>query len=417
MSMSPPYSEMLSQDNDASLPASGRNVFTVSALNQQLRLLLDQHFPTLWVEGELSNVVRPNSQHLYFTLKDKNAQIRCVMFRHRNQYLRFEPENGQQIVLRANLSVYEARGDVQLIAEHMEPAGDGALQRAFEALKHRLAKEGLFDIERKQPLPRWPRQIGVITSATGAAVRDIVTVLKRRCPAIPVLIYPTSVQGEQAAPEIVKALERANQQASCDVLILARGGGSLEDLWPFNEEIVARAIAASHIPIVSGVGHEVDVTIADFVADQRAPTPSAAAELLSPDTYACLQQLDDMNRRLTRIMHQLISERRHALIHLQRQLKHLLPLPQWRHQLELLTAKLYRSIQEPLAAQRMQLAKLASTLQAVSPLATLSRGYAVLTSPKNHVVTDTQACKVGEQLTAQLHRGRLRCEIKEIVEA
>src|SRR5690606_2193067 len=257
--------------------------YTVSALNREARLILERRFVGLWVEGEISDLSRPSSGHLYWTLKDATGQIRCAMFRQQNRPLAFPLANGDQVLVRARVTLYEARGEFQLIVEEVEAAGEGLLRRRFEALKRKLAAEGLFDTARKRPLPRVPRRIGVVTSATGAAIRDVLIALRRRFPAIPVLIYPTPVQGEGAAQEIRRTLELAGRRAECDVLILTRGGGSLEDLWSFNEEIVARAIAASPIPVIVGVGHETDFTIADFVADLRAPTPSQAAELAVPD--------------------------------------------------------------------------------------------------------------------------------------
>jgi len=262
-----------------------RDVYTVSRLNQTARQLLEQGLPRIWLEGELSNLSRPSSGHLYFTLKDSRAQIRGAMFRNRNQLLRFRPQEGMQMLVRCRISLYEPRGDYQLIAESMEEAGDGALQRAFEELKRKLDLEGLLRAEHKQPLPLLPRRIGVVTSPSGAAIRDVLSVLKRRFPAIPVMVYPVPVQGKEAGREIAAMLHRAGERRECDVLILTRGGGSLEDLWAFNEEVVARAIHDCPVPVISAVGHEVDFTIADFVADQRAPTPSAAAELASPDQY------------------------------------------------------------------------------------------------------------------------------------
>src|SRR5690606_35272474 len=260
-----------------------REILSVSQLNRRAKQLLETHLPLLWVEGELSNVSQPSSGHWYFTLKDDQAQVRCAMFRNRNMLVRFKPQQGQQVLVRARVSLYEGRGDYQLIAEHMEEAGTGALQRAFEALKAKLGAEGLFDEARKRPIPTLPRHIGVITSPTGAAIRDVLTVLERRFPSIPVTVIPVAVQGKESAPQIVRALELANRCGLFDVLLLTRGGGSLEDLWSFNEEAVARAVAASQLPVVCAVGHEVDFSIADFVADLRAPTPSAAAELMTPD--------------------------------------------------------------------------------------------------------------------------------------
>ncbi|HKL78459.1 MAG TPA: exodeoxyribonuclease VII large subunit, partial [Gammaproteobacteria bacterium] len=273
-------------------------VYTVSRLNHEARGLLESGFPLLWIEGELSNLSRPSSGHMYFTLKDEQAQVRCAMFRGRNRLLRFKPADGTKVLIRAQVSLYVARGEFQLIVEHMEEAGEGALQRAFEELKRKLAAEGLFADELKRPLPTFPRQVGVITSATGAAVRDVLTTLRRRFPALPVVVYPVPVQGQAAAPAIAEALATANRRAECDVLILTRGGGSLEDLWSFNEPEVARAIRTSDLPVVVGVGHEVDVTIADFAADVRAPTPSAAAELVVPDAREWLATLDRLRRRL-----------------------------------------------------------------------------------------------------------------------
>ncbi|MFW5824439.1 MAG: exodeoxyribonuclease VII large subunit, partial [Marinobacter sp.] len=267
-------------------PTLRPRALTVSELARQVRHLLESSFMQVWVEGELSSLSRPSSGHWYFSLKDQRAQVRCAMFRGFNQRVRPLPKEGDQVRIRGRVSLYESRGDFQIIVEHMEPAGLGALQQAFDALKARLQAEGLFAPERKKPLPAMPRHIGVVTSPTGAAIHDILIVLGRRCPGIPVTLYPTPVQGQTATASIVAAIQRAVRHGQADVLIIGRGGGSLEDLWCFNEEAVARAIAACPIPTVSAVGHEVDVTIADFVADLRAPTPSAAAEKISPDQPA-----------------------------------------------------------------------------------------------------------------------------------
>ncbi|NNG14391.1 MAG: exodeoxyribonuclease VII large subunit, partial [Gammaproteobacteria bacterium] len=275
-----------------------RQVFSVSELSGAARELLEDNFPLIWVEGEISNLAQPASGHIYFSLKDPSAQLRCAMFRMKRRLLDFDPENGQQVLVRAKVSLYEARGDFQLIIEHMEEAGDGALRREYEAMKRRLRNEGLFEAAHKQAIPELPKQIGVLTSPTGAAIRDILSVLKRRFPSIPILIYPVPVQGQGATKKIAQAIELANIRRECDVLLLSRGGGSLEDLWAFNEELLAHAIFKSEIPIVSAVGHEVDFTIADFVADVRAATPSAAAELLSPDRQEWLARLNSLQRRL-----------------------------------------------------------------------------------------------------------------------
>ena len=281
---------------------NGRNVFTVARLNREARLLLERGLGVVWVEGELSNFSQPSSGHWYFSLKDREAQVRCAMFRLKNTVLGFTPKAGQQVLARGRISLYEPRGDYQLIVEHLEEAGVGALKREFERLKVKLAAEGLFALERKRSLPRFPRRIGVVTSPSGAAIRDVLHILRRRFPPASVLIYPTPVQGAVAAPAIVEALKTASARAECDVLIVARGGGSIEDLWSFNDERVARAICACSIPVVSGIGHEIDFTIADFVADARAPTPSGAAELVVPDRTACLEALARTAQRMMACM-------------------------------------------------------------------------------------------------------------------
>src|SRR5579859_8203563 len=281
-----------------SSPETGRNVFSVSRLNREVRLLLEKGLGVVWVEGELSNFSAPSSGHWYFSLKDRDAQLRCAMFRMKNASLGFTPKAGQQVLARGRISLYEPRGDYQLIVEHLEEAGIGALRREFERLKEKLAAEGLFALERKRSLPRFPRRVGVITSASGAALHDVLRVLARRYPPAAVLIYPTPVQGGAASAGLVAAIELASARAECDVLILARGGGSLEDLWSFNDERVARAIRASAIPVVSGVGHEVDFTIADFAADLRAPTPTGAAELVTPDVSTWRRLLLEQSARL-----------------------------------------------------------------------------------------------------------------------
>ncbi|RLA31329.1 MAG: exodeoxyribonuclease VII large subunit, partial [Gammaproteobacteria bacterium] len=287
----------------ASPTPADRDIYTPSRLNLEARTLLEGHFPLLWIEGELSNLARPASGHLYFSLKDARAQVRCAMFRNRNRALRFRPANGQQVLLRARAGLYEGRGEFQLIVESMEEAGHGALQRAYEELRGRLTDEGLFDEALKRPLPTLPRQIGIITSPSGAALHDVLHVLARRFPAIPVVLYPATVQGDEAPNALRAALATAIRRAECDVLLLARGGGSLEDLWAFNDEALARAIRACPIPVVSGIGHETDFTIADFVADLRAPTPSAAAEAISPDGAAWTHRFDGFASRLGSLLH------------------------------------------------------------------------------------------------------------------
>src|SRR3990172_11056784 len=302
--------------------ATQRDIYSISRLNHEVRGMLEADFPMIWVEGEISNIARPSSGHLYFSLKDETAQVRCAMFRTRSRHIGLNPDNGMQVLARARVSLYEPRGDFQLIVEQMEETGDGALRRAFELLKQRLSAEGLFDPAHKIPLPALPRQIGIITSPSGAAIRDILHVLKRRFPALPVLIYSIPVQGASAAPEIARMINLAAQRNECDVLILARGGGSLEDLWAFNEEMVARAIYHCPIPIITGIGHEIDFTIADFAADVRAPTPSAAAELVSPDRAQMLHVVKNVEARLAHLARAMLARQRERLTWLQRRLVH-----------------------------------------------------------------------------------------------
>src|SRR5271155_4049554 len=293
--------------------AANRDVYSVSRLNREVRVLLERGFGSLWLEAEISNLAKPSSGHWYFSLKDATAQVRCCMFRQRNMLCAFAARDGQKVLVRARIGLYEQRGEYQLVIDHMEDAGLGALKRQFEELSARLAAEGLFAPERKRPLPVLPKRIGVITSPSGAAVRDILHVLARRFAAVPVLIYPVAVQGAAAAAEIVAALSLAGRRAECDVLILARGGGSLEDLWAFNDEALARAIAACPVPVVSGIGHEVDFTIADFAADVRAATPSAAAEIVVPDGAEWAASLRRMGERLQRALRHRLDAQRERL--------------------------------------------------------------------------------------------------------
>lgn len=396
---------------------TARTVYSISELNQMVRSLLEDAFPPLWVEGEISNFACPSSGHWYFSLKDAGAQIKCAMFQGRNRLISFKPANGNQVLARVKVSLYEPRGDFQLIVDYLEEAGDGALRRAFEQLKERLAAEGLFDSAYKKPLPELPKKIGVITSPTGAAIRDILSVLKRRFPALPVIIYPTAVQGTQAAPQIVEALTLANQRQECDVLIVARGGGSLEDLWPFNEESVARAIFASTIPVVSAVGHEIDFTIADFVADQRAPTPSAAAELISPDQNDWFNYLVKLANNLLRQINYRLQEHQQHLINLQKRLRH----PGQRIQdqmqrLDELEQRLYRAWHYQHQHKQQHLANIVRALDAVSPLATLARGYSIITQEKTaEIIQSVEQLKSGDTIKARLKHGQVVCEVKEII--
>ncbi|MCX4190556.1 exodeoxyribonuclease VII large subunit [Methylophaga sp. OBS3] len=343
---------------------SVKDIYPVSRLVKEVRLLLDGSFPLLWVEGEISNLAMPGSGHIYFTLKDAAAQVRCAMFRGRNQQLRFTPENGMQVLLRVKVTMYEGRGEFQLIVEHMEPAGSGALQRAYEALKNRLGQEGLFDNAHKKSLPLMPQTIGIVSSPDGAAVHDILSVLKRRFPAANIILYPVPVQGETAPALIADAIKLANQRHECDVMIVGRGGGSLEDLWAFNDERVARAIFASKLPVISAVGHEIDFSIADFVADVRAPTPSAAAELAVPDANQLKRHLQQLSQRLNlRLTGWLAQQHRHL-----RYLTQRLPKPQQQIRMQQqLLARIIRqknsAMQRILQAKQQQTDYLAARLQ------------------------------------------------------
>lgn len=440
--------------------ASRPRALSVSELNRQVRHLLEVSFLQVWVEGELSSFARPSSGHWYFTLKDAKSQIRCAMFRGANQRVRTPPKDGDQLLVRGKLTLYESRGDYQIIVESLEPAGLGALQQAFEALKVKLENEGLFATERKKPLPTVPRHIGVITSATGAAIHDIVSVLRKRCPGIPVTLYPTPVQGKEAAGRIVKAIEQAQRHGVADVLIIGRGGGSLEDLWPFNEEIVARAIANCELPTVSAVGHEVDFSIADFVADHRSPTPSAAAEHLAPDQSHWSQTLIRQTARLSNLARRLLTDQRQQLEALTRRLRDpRRELQTYNQRLDEMEARLLASINqrlrevgerhrqqgERLHAQspdkqlrehrlrisqlgdrlnwqtrqlmerhRQTLVHASQTLHMVSPLATLDRGYAIVSTPETPVVRDATTLKPGDAVTARLGHGSVTASVVSV---
>jgi exodeoxyribonuclease VII large subunit len=439
-----------------------RDIYSVSRLNREVRRLLEQGFSRIWLEGELSNLARPSSGHLYFSLKDAGAQIRGAMFRNRNRALPFTPEDGMQVLVRGKLSLYEPRGDYQLIVDHMEEAGDGLLQRAFEALKQKLSAEGLFEEQHKRPLPPLPQRIGVITSPSGAAIRDVLTVLGRRFPAIPVRVYPVPVQGKEAASEIAATLDLASRRRDCDVLILTRGGGSLEDLWPFNEEVVARAIHACEVPVISAVGHEIDFTIADFVADRRAATPSAAAELASPDQQEWLQHIGHLTTRLQGRMRETLVTRNQTVAWLAKHLQQLHPgqtlrqqaqrldelerrslaavqatlgnrqasLADLQNRLQLhspagrigelqlrwraLAQRLGSAMQTTLTSRRQALALYSRALNAISPLATLERGYAIVSRPGGDILRNAKDVKTGEQVNARLGKGRLVCTVDEV---
>ncbi len=441
-----------------------REVYSISRLNREARLLLEGGFPLLWVEGELSNLAQPSSGHWYFSLKDSTVQVRCAMFRQYGALVRFSPKNGMQVLARARVSLYEGRGEFQLLIEHLELAGDGALREAFERLKQRLNAAGLFAAERKKPLPAWPRCVGVVTSPTGAALQDVLSILQRRAPSVEVIVYAVPVQGADAPPKIVAAVNRAATDGRCDVLIVARGGGSLEDLWAFNTEEVARALYACTIPVVTGIGHEIDITIADFVADRRAATPSAAAELASPDealwrqrlahcaqrlhncwqayharhavTLARLEKLlyvrhpgtrlrehtlrlDELELRLRRAgaLQQRHAEARLAAAHAR--LLGYRPLPRLQHlysHLSNLIQRLHAAWARTHEQRSQRLVLAARTLHTTSPLVTLERGYAIVrTLSEGKIVRTAEALHPGDVVETQLAVGGLLCRVEKIL--
>jgi len=393
-----------------------RKIYKIAEINAAARMLLEANFQDLWIEGEISNLAMPSSGHVYFSLKDETAQVRCAMFRNYNFTLNFKPKNGDHVVVKAKVSLYEARGDYQLIVESLELAGAGLLHEKFLRLKNKLETEGLFALTHKRPIPSLPHCIGVITSPTGAAIKDILTVLKRRFPSIPVIIYPTQVQGENAAAQIAEALRLAEKRSECDVLILARGGGSLEDLWPFNEEIVARAIFATTIPIISAVGHEIDFTIADFVADLRAPTPSAAAELAVPDVKEWLAKANLFAKRLAIAMEHKLESWRWNFLAIRNRLRHprdyLLQQLQKADELE---RRLMQAMQLSLGSSQQKLSSYITALDLISPLAVLKRGFTIVTKDTK-VLTSVNDVTVGDQIEVRLADGVLSCGvIKKII--
>jgi exodeoxyribonuclease VII large subunit len=443
------------------LDSPSRQVLTVSALTAMVRTALESSFSEVWLEGEISNLRAPGSGHLYCTLKDQTSQIRAVIFRSTAIRLRFGLEDGLHVIVRGRVSVYEPRGEYQVILDHVEPRGLGALQLAFEQLKRRLEDEGLFDVTRKRSLPAFPRTVGLVTSATGAAVRDMVAVLHRRCPIVRIILVPVSVQGNGSAEQIVAAIEALNSLGSIDIIIVGRGGGSLEDLWSFNEELVVRAVAASAVPIVSAVGHETDVTLTDFAADVRAPTPSAAAELVVPVlaelverldmliarcrqaiTTQCLDQQQRLDLVLARMGHirlRILKEAQRVddavagmrdaaqatlrrsltdaqawtqalmshnpIFHIRRDLG---VIPQLRSRLT--------TVMDHVLTQKMQLARgTLWRLNGLSPLAVLERGYAILeTVPRHQIIRDIEQVAVGDEVVARLTNGQVRCTVNEV---
>ena len=444
------------------IPLSLDQVFTVSELNSEVKWLLDTQFGSIWVEGELSNSMRARTGHMYFSLKDNRSQLRCAMFRNDNRRLDFTPADGQKVLCRGRLGIYEARGDYQMVVDRMIETGAGALQQKFEETKKRLHAEGLFDEALKKPLPEFPTRIGIVTSPTGAAVRDVLNVLQRRFACANVIVYPATVQGQTAAPSIVKMLQIANKRAECDVLLLVRGGGSIEDLWAFNEEIVARAVFKSELPVICGVGHEVDYTIADWVADVRAPTPSAAAELCSPDRDELAFGISQLEKSLGRQMRMRFDNERSQIVRLQKRLANVHPQNRLRQRIQrcdelemrlrrLMTMKLQQtrqhsaqmhrrltllSPQHQITRRREVLARLHSrltgttlsriqnaalklagagrALNAISPLNTLARGYAIVQDDAGKVVTNSTDVGQDDPINVRLASGELAARVTTI---
>jgi exodeoxyribonuclease VII large subunit len=443
--------------------ASFRPIYTVSQLTAEIKTILERNFEHLWVEGEISNLRLPGSGHLYFTLKDESAQLRAVMFRLQRRLLKFEPDDGLQVICYGRLTVYELRGEYQIVLDHMEPKGLGALQLAFEQLKERLSKEGLFDPAHKKPIPHLPQRIGIVTSPTGAAIRDILQIIDRRFANVHILLYPVRVQGAGAAQEIAQAIDELNRWPGIDVIIVGRGGGSLEDLWAFNEEAVARAIFRSQIPIISAVGHEVDFTIADFVADLRAPTPSAAAELVVRNKVELVQSLESLGRRLhhagrtvlanrqerlSSFIHRLVDPRRRlsdvrlrlddlglrlanamrqSLSRKQDRLKsradgliHLYPgrrVTEHAQRVSQLSRQMAVALRTRLRLLRQRTEGCQGKLQTLSPLAVLERGYSIARLlPSRKVIRRASDLKMASRVNVKVHRGEFIARVEEIKE-
>ena len=439
---------------------SSTPVFTVSHLNSTVRILLEQEMGLVWLTGEISNLVMHSSGHWYFSLKDPGAQVRCAMFRGNNRRVAFRPQSGQQVLVQARLSLYEPRGEYQLVIESMQPGGDGLLQLQLEQLRQKLQAEGLFDLERKRPLPASPRTIGIITSPTGAAIHDLLTVLARRAPALKVILYPAQVQGEQAAEQLCRALMSANQRAECDLLIIGRGGGAREDLWCFNDERLVRCIAQSKLPVISAVGHESDVTLSDLVADLRAPTPSAAAELASPDQRQQMvslkqlqhrlragwqryeqhqrhrldltqqklrhlhperrlqqqqQRLDELSSRLQQKAQQALLQRQHGLDSLERKLQRYSPslkIDREHHRLKVCETALRQALRDQMKESQQSYHLLMARLDAMSPLKVLARGYSITSRDNGEILHATTQVSIGEKVITRLTDGELHLRVE-----
>ena len=390
-------------------------VFSVKEINRLVRELLEQSFPSFWISGEISNFISASSGHWYFSLKDDEAQVRCTMFKNKNMVADWVPKNGEKIEAKCFIGLYEARGEYQLNIELIRLAGTGLLSEAFNQLKEKLLKEGLFETSRKKLIPQFPKSIGVITSPTGAAIEDILITLKRRSPHIPIFIYPSLVQGKEAPLAIVKAIETVNIRMECDVLILARGGGSIEDLWAFNEEIVARAIVASKIPTITGVGHETDTTIADFVSDLRAPTPTGAAELVTSHTVELIKTIQVYKNQLNKVMAGLIRELMQKIDYLEKRL--ISPRQQIQRQKEQIHQYIQRinqSMKNTMIQYRLNINKLKLNLDHLSPHAVLSRGYSIITNVDGQIVNNANQLKLDDKIRIQLNHGQADATISDL---
>ena len=396
-------------------PIRNVKILTVSELNRLANQVLTQSFPLFWVSGEVSNLTRAASGHWYFSLKDSSAQVRCVMFKGRNSYLDWVPKEGDKVEARCTVTLYEARGDFQLTVEFLQRAGLGILFEAFEKLKAKLQNEGLFDATYKKALPEHPKKIGIVTSPDAAALRDVLTTLKRRMPSIPIVIYPTPVQGKGVAMQIADAIQLANARAECDVLIICRGGGSIEDLWQFNEEVVARAVAECTIPIISGVGHETDFTICDFVADVRAATPTAAAELATPSRENILNALNQLKLQLIRNTQYQLNQRSQALDYLSRRL--ISPAQQvakQQIQLNQIRLRFNSAINQQLKNKQQHLLRLSQNLTHLNPQAVLTRGYAFVQNPLGAIIRSSEQLQRGEAVRITFNVGSADATINKI---
>ncbi|RKY92009.1 exodeoxyribonuclease VII large subunit [candidate division KSB1 bacterium] len=395
-----------------------QRIYSITELTRQIKFLLESHFPNVWVKGEISNFKLHSSGHMYFSLKDENAQLPCVMWRGRNNLLFFMPKDGMKVVAQGNVTVYEKRGYYQFEVLELQPAGIGELQLAFEQLKQRLKAEGLFEAEHKKPIPAYPERIGIVTSATGAAIRDLVTVVGRRFPSVQLILNPVRVQGDGAAEDIARAIDEFNEYGQVDVLIVGRGGGSLEDLWPFNEEVVARAIFRSKIPIISAVGHEVDFSISDFVADLRAPTPSAAAELVVRNRDELLSTLQAMVQKMYRLLKEKIRYYRDKVNYLESSYALRRPadvIKEYNQRLDELTRTMETALTHQIERERARIAALTKHLENLNPLSIMKRGYSICYREQDgHIIIDAVQLQKEDKIRVQFAKGQIRGTVDEV---